>query len=564
MLADLHEVAIESRQRFNDEFTPTEIVLSEPFKNAFSQCASNDGQTVAFLAHSAVVTTSDNKKIYIPNQWFRMASFMVDFTELLYQYSRTVVAILSRQIGAARERNDFIDNLKAGNAQSKASFIEWTDSYLRAEYPVQEDRELVSSRLIRFATDYNWWFGNKSIHRTDFYLSPILLLLGVVAQSQGHIADICVKMANYPELKVAAESMIDNTREADEGAVAVQQQQADTDRITGGINEIVYGAPGTGKSFYLENEFARRTITTRVVFHPEYSVFDFIGTYKPFPVYEGTDENANITELDGTPVTQGKPLIDYRFVPGPFISSVVDAWLHPDQMYTLLIEEINRANAASVFGEMFQLLDRDIRGESEYRIKPAYDLNLYLQSVPGMQNYLVGGLGIPSNLNIVATMNSADQGVMPMDTAFKRRWSFVYMKINIENAMHGQSYLHYANQDVTWGSFVTALNRKLMDLGVEEDRLIGPYFIKPVELGSRKATDKLLLYLWDDVLRHQRESFFNNTISTFAELSELFDTQDVFDLMADQQYALLLQVRDTEHTETDQEENDTEGEGTDA
>ena len=209
-------------------------------------------------------------------------------------------------------------------------------------------------------------------------------------------------------------------------------------------------------------------------------------------------------------------------------------------MHTLIIEEINRANTAAVFGEVFQLLDRDIGGCSEYGIEPGYDLKQYLTSINGMDTYIRDGLRIPSNMNIVATMNSADQGVMPMDSAFKRRWSFVYTRIAIEGAIHENARFRYAGRETTWGGFLRAVNTKLVALGLDEDRLIGPYFIKPEEIGNRLATDKLLLYLWDDVLRHRRASFFNNQVKTFADLSVGFSVTDVFDLFADPDTAAML------------------------
>ena len=161
-------------------------------------------------------------------------------------------------------------------------------------------------------------------------------------------------------------------------------------------------------------------------------------------------------------------------------------------------------------------------------------------SIDGFGQYLEDGLRIPSNMNIVATMNSADQGVMPMDSAFKRRWSFHYVKIAIEGAVHENAVLRYSDREVYWGNLVRAINYKLVTLGFEEDRLIGPYFIKPQEIGNRRATDKLLLYLWDDVLRHNHDSFFNSNVKTFVDLSEKFSTSDVFDLLAREETTAIL------------------------
>ena len=538
MLRDLHDVATQARQRFINEFTPTEITLSNSFQDAFSRVAEQDGQSIIYSNRTAVIVTSENKKIYIPNQWFKMAAYMSDFVEEFLKYKDLTLKIVRSEYPYTKDAQTYIGSLKNTTNQEEIDrYTELVSTFLNktANSNYSHDDVIL---LVKFATDYSWWYGNKNIDRYDTYLSPVLTLLGVVAQSQGYIADISVKMATNQELKLASDNMISTPEETP----ALEEHRAENeDRLTGGTNEIVYGAPGTGKSHYLETTYAKNTITTRVVFHPEYTFFDFVGTYKPIPVYSKAPDNGGYVNLDGAATGRGKPIIDYRFIPGPFITCLVDAWLNPRKMYTLLIEEINRANCAAVFGEMFQLLDRDLNGTSEYAVKPSYDLETYLQSIPGFQLSFDKSLRIPSNLNIVATMNSADQGVMPMDSAFKRRWSFVYRKISIEGSIHENSFIQYAGNDVTWGNLVRCLNKKLMSLGVEEDRLIGPYFIKPNELGSKRATDKLLLYLWDDVLRHNREAFFSDKILTFADLSSQFQSFDVFGFLGSSYEEILLE-----------------------
>ncbi|MBM7615609.1 AAA family ATPase [Alkaliphilus hydrothermalis] len=123
-------------------------------------------------------------------------------------------------------------------------------------------------------------------------------------------------------------------------------------------------------------------------------------------------------------------------------------------MHTLLIEEINRADAASVFGVVFQLLDRDAEGYSEYTFEPSEDLYAYLFSIEGIKNYIKNGIKLPSNLNIVATMNSADQGVRPMDSAFKRRWNFKYVRIDIKGTVCEKAKLTYGGRTVYWAGLL--------------------------------------------------------------------------------------------------------------
>jgi hypothetical protein len=293
--------------------------------------------------------------------------------------------------------------------------------------------------------------------------------------------------------------------------------------IGSGQNLIIYGAPGTGKSHYVNEQFP--TNRRRVTFHPEYTYQDFIGSYKPVPVYkrEGVGQ---INDNNGEPFSKGEPLIDYRFVPGPFTLSLSEALRHEDRMYTLIIEELNRANASAVFGDLFQLLDREEDGNSTYSVTNIEIAN-YLRSIEGIQKESDDNeIKIPFNLNIVATMNSADQGVFVMDSAFKRRWNFEYRPIDIQNSEHKNELIPYGNQYVRWGNFIGTINELLStnEIRINEDKHIGPYFIKPSDLEEKSdeqkkelIASKLLIYLWDDVIRHKRAYFFENP-TTFSDL----------------------------------------------
>src|SRR5699024_4418187 len=177
-------------------------------------------------------------------------------------------------------------------------------------------------------------------------------------------------------------------------------------------NRIIYGAPGTGKSFKLDEEKDSEEFEKykRVTFHPSYYYSNFVGTYKPISDQKDPSK------------------IYYNFVPGPFIELLVEALNNKNKNYLLIIEEINRAEVTSVFGDLFQLLDRE-KGVSKYKIDISFDLKNYLSSTLDNSDDLEQ-LYLPSNLYIWATMNSADQGVFPLDTAFKRRWNFEYMGID--------------------------------------------------------------------------------------------------------------------------------------
>ena len=299
--------------------------------------------------------------------------------------------------------------------------------------------------------------------------------------------------------------------------------------FTPGVNLIIYGAPGTGKSHELDHRYADNN-SMRVTFHPEYTYHDFAGSYRPEPIYKimtnPTDSYQFVTEVRET-FDKGEPYINYNFIPGPFTLGLEKALrsLKVDpvpQMFTLIIEEINRANAPAVFGDLFQLLDRESNGQSTYGVSNLEILK-YLKS-RGVIDDDQTQIKIPSNLNIVATMNSADQGVYVMDSAFKRRWIFEYMPIEPEKAKHKDEKVSYNNKFVRWADFIKSLNDLLASHSINEDRHIGPFFLKPGEPSNKRIiSSKLLMYLWDDAARLKRSKLFVEGIKTFSELVQLYN-----------------------------------------
>ena len=290
--------------------------------------------------------------------------------------------------------------------------------------------------------------------------------------------------------------------------------------IKGGCNLIIYGAPGTGKSYYVENTMRiDNESITRVIFHPEYSYFDFIGQYRPKPVYKNKDGKFLVNYVSEYDELL-EPFIDYKFVPGPFTNVLVNAWNNKDKVYTLLIEELNRADAAAVFGDVFQLLDRNENGESEYGIEPSVEWGEYLKNK--VQSY-DGKVKIPSNMNIIATMNSADQGVFMLDTAFKRRWDYHFIPIKYDDDDLNIKVKYLDKDEYTWNQIVKAINERLINDGpnISEDRLIGPYFVKPdkIKSNTEESIKKILFYLWEDVLRNNgRKEIFGDGIKTLNKL----------------------------------------------
>ncbi|MDM5326847.1 AAA family ATPase [Neobacillus sp. CF12] len=296
-------------------------------------------------------------------------------------------------------------------------------------------------------------------------------------------------------------------------------------------NRILFGAPGTGKSFKI-NEDKDKYFTVnqfeRVTFHPNYSYAQFVGTYKPIP--KRRTENGNMIEY-----------ISYEFVPGPFLRLWVKAFkskqLNEDKNYLLIIEEINRANVAAVFGDIFQLLDRNLHGTSEYSIHISEDMRKYLVNECELAEEDALEVRLPDNLYIWATMNSADQGVQPMDAAFKRRWNFEYIDINAgSEKISGKIMNLKPFGEIEWNTLRNKINDRLSDsdLNINEDKLIGPFFLGDQELASPNIDDifksKLLMYLFEDVLKHRKGKFFLPLYNTFSKLLAAYDAGiNIFD-----------------------------------
>lgn len=299
------------------------------------------------------------------------------------------------------------------------------------------------------------------------------------------------------------------------------------------LNRIVFGAPGTGKSFELEVDRKKllNDETTgdyeRVTFHPDYTYAQFVGTYKPV-MYEADK-------------------IGYDFVPGPFMRIYVEALKNSreddPQPYILLIEEINRAKVAAVFGDIFQLLDRTDNGISMYEIQASEDIRKFLAKELGGHPDNYKKIMLPNNMFIWATMNSADQGVFPMDTAFKRRWDFEYLGIDAnDEKVVGTVDLIEGNSDsnISWNRFRKAINEKLArEYKVNEDKLLGPYFLSNSVIATNSETDnaikdpekfrstfksKVLMYLYEDAGKQHKHKLFAGCDSTkYSAVCDAFD-----------------------------------------
>lgn len=283
-------------------------------------------------------------------------------------------------------------------------------------------------------------------------------------------------------------------------------------------NFIFFGAPGTGKSHEL-NEIAEDSFpeanVTRVTFYPDYTYSQFVGCFKPMT--RDTED--------------GKTEITYQYVPGPFLNTYIDATTHPEQDYLLIVEEINRANPAAVFGDAFQLLDRRPDGYSEYPVATPIEMQKILEGKGITSDKLV----LPFNMYIWATMNSADQGVFPMDTAFKRRWDFRYMGIDegedadIDGIPLNEIEVPCGKRLVKWNNLRRAINDFMSsdELKINEDKLLGPFFVNPRALTPERFSDvfkdKVLLYLFEDAGKTKQTKMFRKELKTYSQICKAFD-----------------------------------------
>lgn len=312
--------------------------------------------------------------------------------------------------------------------------------------------------------------------------------------------------------------------------------------LSTGENILLYGVPGSGKSWTIEHEYCKKgSVVERLVFHPDYTYSDFIGQILPAVADDGQ--------------------VSYKFTPGPFTNILREAYNNPKKEYILVIEEINRGNAPAIFGEVFQLLDRKVEiqgidddgypvGTSEYGIT-----NENIAEEMYGNNRKNEKIRIPSNLSIIGTMNTSDQNVFTLDTAFQRRWDMRLIENDFENVNSTLANAEILDTGVTWKNFCIEINNIIIGNSTRmtsaEDKRLGAYFVHLRDLKfnesmgdlkvydvlrkkeskgtltddekiqitvirdamrqNRKFPEKVIKYLWDDAFKFNREIIFDVT-----------------------------------------------------
>ncbi|WP_396157541.1 AAA family ATPase [Flavobacterium sp.] len=621
MLEDLNKLALEAKRR-SDDYDKKEFIFSIEFKSKFKELLPY--YNITFYNYTSVVSTATNLLIIVPNQWFVIASFFNRYISALKIYKDKVneLRIDKATINSIRD-NKIIDSE--------------TENKIIKEF----QDNTTADRFRRFLTDYEWWFGSKTIDRTDYYVSSILSLASVINNSQSYIADLAYTLSEHQELNdllqkdyelYLKQSIIDinevetyliedkflrniifesfryvlneygeetvfrgheikdsiiedrkykgltipvffgfeiifaifdkpleisklkssNTKRYFEEAITILDNeysyfttQWNSDSrglsllnfnkylasITNNNLEIIkddnlfrliskgkdnnssplqkteqiiyYGAPGTGKSHKVNEvlKILSSQFYERITFHPEFDHASFVGGYRPI------SKDVMYTDKDDEEYTEHE--VHYEFVPQAFTNIYSKAWNDLDNQYYLAIEEINRGNCAEIFGDIFQLLDRN----SNYTVSPSNELKEHLNKVLTNKDGIRNGLKLPPNLSILATMNTSDQSLFPMDSAFKRRWDWEYIPICYddipENESFGYKVIIDDSNTFEWINFIKNVNAVIKtnpNLGM--DKCIGNYFIKSdsKEITLKEFVNKAIFYLWNDVFKDEDNS----------------------------------------------------------
>lgn len=607
-LRNLQNIYNLASSRFS-EYSGEDFVLPQIFKDRVKEINSS---LITYNKYSAVIETRGNQNgvlnIYMPNQWFYIASYFTDFYNELQKYKKYALKVITKE--KLRDLNGSSLSITERNAIDQLDLDEQSKQY-----------------LIKFITDYSWWYGAKTIDRGDFYVSPILNSARLVNASQSFVADLCAFLADKDELVKAIICGEDNASEIikkellrqkaaatfmkkamkitidrdpslihlaalnqykktskqllingfylgrDKNQLPTRLDDVDTNvswtydsleyvlylewtpetmeerffpvynkayqshllmqkendeyvlyelSITKRGNnkkdnkllqQIFYGAPGTGKSHRIKEdvnvrEANEKNLVFRTTFHPDSDYSTFVGAYKPTIDKRAVRNVAGDIVKDTNQEKVYEDSITYSFVPQTFLQAYVAAWNNPEENVYLVIEEINRGNCAQIFGDLFQLLDRDCEGFSEYPIMADNDLKKYLSGkdeegkdvLTNKDGIKDGKIKLPKNLYIWATMNTSDQSLFPIDSAFKRRWDWVYVPIDTKK---DNWFIKVGDNRYSWTDFLEKINNEILTDETAEDKHLGFYFCKAEnkEITQETFVGKVLFYLWNDVFK---------------------------------------------------------------
>ena len=487
------------RFRFSDEW----------FKDAYNQIAQKfDYNDYAFYDAKYGAYSQDRSYIQNNDSVLNIRDFLIEKHSLL-TVEKLADGILDMHIDTSVHDLSalYVNNI----IEDKDYDINELAEILRIQYTNAPDREKVLS-IHMFGIKY----GKFILENNNITIPKIIQLSGL---PESYAVEVNKGVNIYLSIK-------DNKYGVMFGDSIVETDGRDN-CIDRQLQLIFYGAPGTGKSHSIKDnakvkEADQKKLVFRTTFHPDSDYSTFVGAYKPtmkqvpnqYKAVVGKDEE-----------------IAYEFIPQAFLQAYIAAWNNQEENVFLVIEEINRGNCAQIFGDLFQLLDRDDDGYSEYPIKADKDLAKYLNGkdekgidvLANKDGIIDGDLKLPKNLYIWATMNTSDQSLFPIDSAFKRRWEWVYMPIMDHKDKDYKILIDGTTYD--WWGFLEKINSVINTVTNSEDKKLGYFFVKTDKtIDAKKFVGKVLFYLWNDVFKNYGfdNPIFNKEDKTKYAFSDFF------------------------------------------
>lgn len=465
------------------------------------------GPTTKGLPNQAIIKVEEEKAIIIiraildrfPKMEVEISNFI---DNNLIQRAKLPIITLEEQLSDFNVENSLSDTINLGNESIFRDYMlpNYAESTIN-NYCFSLKKGL---KKVSWISEY---LVNQLHNQSLFSTSNLKLVSNIEQEYKSHLGYDELNIKDHGTLSAALKLYMTFLKEKE------------LTKITDGENVIFYGAPGSGKSYLIQAKIEESGVESdsifRTTFYPDYGYSDFVGQIIPSTI-------------------SGKPI--YEFVPGPFTLALKKAFETPGKRIYLVIEELNRGNAPAIFGDIFQLLDREssdsrfkYKGDSQYSIKNLTITN-YLES----QGINLSDVIIPSNMFIYASMNSSDQNVFTMDTAFKRRWNFVYVK----NSFINHPYKDYLipGSSVNWERFITIINLKIHEQQGKymqsEDKQLGTYFVNRNYLQDPKEeityekierfASKVLEYLWNDIVKHDKSTWFSKECLSLESLISLY------------------------------------------
>lgn len=568
-LRNLKELAENLRNSFASSFDPSDRKLPQSFKDRVTKINSFN---LTYNDYSVVFGGSTGSlDSYIPNQLFYIAAHYNEYTQQLLYYKSKVLKVISAS-GFAGNLNELFASERTIAKKEDSQFF----NLIKGQDINDEEIEL----LYKFVTDYEWWHGAKTIERNDFFNSAILSVMGMTASSNSTLAMICGYFANNPEVAYLLNEEVKNTCANIQiqtiffGSPGTGKSFKIKDKILDGVDDnFIFRTtfhPDTDYSSFVgcykptTEDFSKETeqnildydslveklkeylevkptnITractlfgfdyhdsiVRMLENNNHTIPGLIeAAYKPNTTYDSVMRGGMAAFESSRNHNTNIASITYKFTPQAFTNAYIKAWQNPTENVYLVIEEINRGNCAQIFGDLFQLLDRDDNGVSEYPIKAEADLTKYLQDELGTDNEGIanGKIKLPANFYILATMNTSDQSLFPMDSAFKRRWEWKYVPTSVIgdkkktlqveskeetvllNREQEKKVLRLGMYEYDWSVFLEKINKCITDATHSDDKQLGFWFVKtPKDSNVIKIetfVSKVIFYLWTDVFK---------------------------------------------------------------